>query len=885
MKKIKAYAVSHGHMDIEWYQPLTTYAEWFEKSVRILDRIAGSDPEYGSYTYDGAVFPLLYIGKNDKKLLEKIKRLAGKGKLKIGPFYTQFDEFLICGENIIKNCLWGDRRSRELNADPMKAGYLPDNFGHPAQLAQILNGFGIKILFFSRGMLDIGDDVREFVFRSPDGSEVAASNFSYAASFKIYENNDPVPSFPNILPFYGDQYLTYDYIEDISRHKDHEGLARQLIEGVKKNAAFYPSGIVPLFIGADHCPPQEGLPETLALANSMQDEIEFILADPEVLADELLKRSKELTVFEGDLIGCKFERLYFGSMTTRAYLKRRMYDGEQLLYNYALPLAATASLCGKETDSGLEEATELLLINSAHDSIHGSSLDSVHRENEYRYDRSAQLCAASIHRSLAHISGVLSGKEGYEEFLVYSPRDFDGWVSAWLFTDGKQIELVDSEGAPCEFSFAPRREPIRNSGGEPYYQPPVGNEFNELLFRTKLRAGEVKKFFYRRLSDAAPLPITSCGGIENEFYRLWVENGGLCLFDKESETNARGFLRVIEEADAGDSFDTCLPFGETASYSSDDFGFSDPRVTESDALKELETVCVMRVPMETVGDVRSDSLTDMPVKVTLRLWKGVRRVDINVKITNRSANHRVRALFCLPGTFDTVTAGETFCSEEFGIGRPPQTKWWKEPCAKELPLRDYVSSVVDGTRYTVASRALYAFEPLKDGVIAFTLFRSIGELMRVNIRTRKTCCMTGVPVEDAQCYRTMDFDFCLVTHGENESVFDIRRRIDPFIYPPAVHQVRYPRIKAGAGELLPFEFIGDRSFEISIFEKSFDGRFYVLRFYEVNGSRATAKLKLDRFSEAYLSDMNQNVVRKLEIVDGVLELDVLPCKIVTLLLR
>ena len=43
MKKIKAYVVNHGHMDIEWYQPLTTYSEWFSKSIDMLDEIVKTE--------------------------------------------------------------------------------------------------------------------------------------------------------------------------------------------------------------------------------------------------------------------------------------------------------------------------------------------------------------------------------------------------------------------------------------------------------------------------------------------------------------------------------------------------------------------------------------------------------------------------------------------------------------------------------------------------------------------------------------------------------------------------------------------------------------------------------------------------------------------------
>ena len=889
MKKIKAFVINHGHMDIEWYQPLATFSRWFCQSLAMLDEIAQNDPDYACYTYDGVVYPVLYAMRRDQRLAQKVKSLLSAGKLRIGPFYTQFDEFLISGEHMIKNCLWGDRKCRELNTEAMKAGYLLDNFGHPAQLPQILNNFGIQSLFFSRGMCDIGDDTKEFLFQAPDGSAVVAQNFSYSAAFRIYENNAPQPSFPHYLPYYDqDCYLTYEYITDFSKHIDHEGIAKQLIDGVKANAGFYPSGIVPLFVGADHCPPQEGLTRTLALANSMQDEIEFLFTDAQTLSEELGKVSKALPVFRGDLIGCKFDRLFFGAMTTRAYLKRIMYDGEQLLYNYALPLAAVAKLFGHAPDTAeLDEATELLLINGTHDSIHGSSLDSVHRENEYRFDRAAQLCAGAIHDSLAQIATHLTGKPGYREFVVFSPVDYNGYVSAWLLTDEKQLLLTDGDGVLYETAALPQPEMLYNAKGEPYYRPVTADAVRQIIFKADLPAGQVKKFYYKPLPAPAETPMPAeANRIQNEFYCVEITEGHLTLTDREKNRRIPDFLRFTEEAEAGDSFDHSAPWLDAPAYCSDMFGFTDAKVTDCGLCQQLTAKCTMRVPLETVGDVRSRSLVDMPILVTFRLWKGVKRVDMEVRIQNYAKNHRVRAEFCLPDPFDSVKAGELFCAEDFSLTRPPMTKWWKEPHTKELPMRDWVSVLGGDTRYTLCAKGLYTFEPLDDRRIAITLFRSIGELMRIHIQTRSSCCAAGTPVEDAQCLREMTFHFTLFTRDADAGTYEIQKTASQYLCPPAVHALRKNEgIRAADSAFVPFRFLDNNSFALSVFEPSFDGEYTLLRFYEVNGQRAKARIDLSAFRAVYLSDMNETLHRELAMRDGVVELDVPANKIVTLLMK
>lgn len=188
--------------------------------------------------------------------------------------------------------------------------------------------------------------------------------------------------------------------------------------------------------------------------------------------------------------------------------------------------------------------------------------------------------------------------------------------------------------------------------------------------------------------------------------------------------------------------------------------------------------------------------------------------------------------------------------------------------------------------YTVAAKGLYTFEPLNDRKIVITLFRSVGELMRINVRGRASCCMSGVPVEDAQCLREMIFDMSLFTHAPSESNHGIERKVEAFVYPPAVHPIRRNEgVKSDVSSFEAYKFIDNDSFVVSLFDLSYDREYYVLRFYEINGESAKAKIDLSRFSEVYLSDMNENLLLKLPLRDGVAELDVSANKIVTLLMK
>ena len=98
------------------------------------------------------------------------------GRLAIGPWYVLPDEFLVSGEALVRNLLIGHALCAPLGG-AQKVGYLPDTFGHVAQMPQLLRGAGIDSFIYTRGN---GDEAArlglEFDWLAPDGSRVLAVN-------------------------------------------------------------------------------------------------------------------------------------------------------------------------------------------------------------------------------------------------------------------------------------------------------------------------------------------------------------------------------------------------------------------------------------------------------------------------------------------------------------------------------------------------------------------------------------------------------------------------------------------------------------------------------------------------------------------------------------
>ena len=82
------------------------------------------------------------------------------------------DEFLVSGETIVRNLQMGLARAAAFGG-AMDVGYLPDMFGHIAQMPQILAEAGFAHTVVWRGVPSQIDKTG-FWWEAPDGSRVRA---------------------------------------------------------------------------------------------------------------------------------------------------------------------------------------------------------------------------------------------------------------------------------------------------------------------------------------------------------------------------------------------------------------------------------------------------------------------------------------------------------------------------------------------------------------------------------------------------------------------------------------------------------------------------------------------------------------------------------------
>ncbi|MEO8973787.1 MAG: glycoside hydrolase family 38 C-terminal domain-containing protein [Ktedonobacteraceae bacterium] len=385
--------VPHTHWDREWYQTFQQFRMRLVHTVDLLLDILDHDSAFSHFMLDGQTILLDDYLEVQPQNEERLRKYIQAGRIQIGPWYVQPDEFLVSGESLIRNLQIGLRRASDFGK-PMRIGYVPDCFGHIAQLPQILQGFGIESAVFWRG---VSAEARksEFYWTAPDGSSVLVLHLA-----------DPLGySNARVMPLSPAEFATRT-----------ELLASQILPKATTSTLLFMNG-------SDHLEPQNGLPATIEAANALLSHLsaahEQILAQhsatrhydgmhveigtlPQYLAAvQAYPREEPLQTLSGEMRSSQYSHLLAAVLTTRMWIKQQNTATEHLLERWLEPFTAWAARLGMTYPEGLVRlAWRYLLQNHPHDSICGCSIDQVHRENSVRFAQSQQIAEGIIAQAL-----------------------------------------------------------------------------------------------------------------------------------------------------------------------------------------------------------------------------------------------------------------------------------------------------------------------------------------------------------------------------------------------------------------------------------------------------------------------------------------------------
>jgi mannosylglycerate hydrolase len=793
------HLVPHTHWDREWYEPFQVFRMRLVDLIdQLLERMA-ADPRL-RFTLDGqtaTVDDYLEIRPEAEPL---IRQLIAEGRLAIGPWMILLDEFLVSGETIVRNLEMGWARAEALGGS-MRVGYLPDMFGHIAQMPQILRRAGIDRAVVWRGV-PASIDRHHFLWRSPDGSVVDT------------------------------EYLVGGYGNGAYLFDVPDRLGVKLGAYRRDNALTYGDRSLLAMYGTDHAVPSPKLADLVELVNASGGDVEVRLAT----LTEYLDRDRALhpgpagdvPTWEGELRSGARANILMNVISARVDLKAAAARAERRLERYAEPLAA---LHGTAWPARLLElAWRRLVENSAHDSICGCSHDEVVAQVIGRYAEAEQIATGLVTSVLRGVAGRLPAGG----WAVVNPSPVDRYdvveldvavPSEWpavavrvgdelvptqeLVREGAAQGEYRVRGADLEEFFHRRRHGrellgrfINASEIDADSDPPrvvvhldrvadppeldvddlvtaielAGQERPDDLWDVTIDVAKRRRVLARlpapalgyawvteveaRDVDVASIPNAVEGSdrtLRNGLVEVEVEEDGTFRLSGGGVT-LDGVGRIVDGGDAGDSYNYGPPASDVIVEVPDAV---DVRIEQRGPLRgELTIARTFAWPHGLTADATARTPRTVPTVVTMTLELRADEPFVRVAVTfdNDSTDHRVRFHVPLPAAVTGSSAEGQFAVVDRGLEL--------EAGHGEVPLPTFPAvafASVEGC--SVLLDQVTEYEVVDGREIALTLLRSFGLISRNANPYREDPAGPEVPVPAAQLLGARSFRFALFPHA------------------------------------------------------------------------------------------------------------------------
>ncbi len=763
--------VPHTHWDREWYH---SYQEFRLKLVDALDALLSlleSDDSYPHFMLDGQMAVVDDYLEVRPEGEERLRALASAGRISMGPWYILMDEFLASGETIIRNLQLGLRRGAAFGGT-MDVGYLPDMFGHIAQMPQILSEAGLADAVVWRGVPS-AITRSGFWWEAPDGSTVRA------------------------------EYLPDGYGNGATLPDDAKALVERTADLFDETKEFVLGDLL-CMNGSDHLLAQPELGRVVAEANALQDDVAFAITSlPRYLATA---PRQGLERWQGELRSGFRANMLMGVTSNRVDVKRSGELATRQLERRAEPLAALFQSPEAWPQRQLDLAWKEVVRNSAHDSICACSVDDVvdavlHRYSEARTIATglADRAVACLARSMAQpgpyvLNPAARPRSGVVELVVGAddppapgvqvlsdgarptpPRALDADTVRTILQQlqGPQIEhdawlqdIVveeDEDGISVLFSVGPEERhhvPIARAKKDIYARMEARPDAvirlglaQRPIRHIAARVDGVAGYGWQRFQPVPPVhPATATdpGGpvvLSNGLVSVAVD----AMAGTFSLNGVPGYGRLVDGGDLGDSYNYSPPAGDSFVDSPETVAV---RVLESGPVRARVAITATYLLADHIdgGSKARVGTQTTEIETTLEVRADEPAVRVTTTFVNQSRDHRLRVHLPLPEPARTSRAECAFAVVERGLTAEGRADERGLPTA---PARRFVSAggltvVHDG----VCEYELIDITTDPEGdratTMALTVLRSTGMLSRAGMAYRPFPAGPVTPVEGLQ---------------------------------------------------------------------------------------------------------------------------------------
>jgi alpha-mannosidase len=670
--------VPHTHWDREWYLPFQRFRL---RLVELLDELLSrldADPGYAHFLLDGQMAVVDDYLEVRPAAEATLRRLATSGRLAMGPWYVLPDEFLVSGETHVRNLQLGLERAAAFGG-AMEVGYLPDMFGHVAQMPQLLRLFGLGHAVVWRG---VPSAVHRsgFWWSAPDGSTVRA------------------------------EYLPTGYGNGAAIPVDAKELLDRLRGWEHDQAALLADGPILWMNGSDHQMPQRHLTTVVDDANRLAAG-EYELQVTSLAGYLATAPTDDLPSWRGELRSSARANLLMGVASNRVDVRQAAMRAEVALERLAEPLQALLVPSELWPAALLSIAWRQVVRNAAHDSVCACSVDEVcdavlHRYAEARQiaeglaDQAVRIAGAltqatgpitvnPTHRTRSAVVEVVEAGDGpveggqlvhqrptrvavaelpassavavIGEIVGWSPGlsgvrydvADDGSLDVTLLADGRSGEPAERSAVMARIAALAAGDAVVRA----WRQDPARR-------KVLVRATAVPGFGWSALVPA-PLDVAPV-----EASAAALTNGLVTVEpDAASATFAvdgiAGFGRLVDGGDDGDTYNYSPPAHDRLVDVA--IGAATVEVLEAGPLRgRVRMVAAYRWPTHLTGGHRAGE-ADVVVATTLELHAGERLVRVTVELDNRCRDHRLRVHLPLASPASTSRAECAFAIVERGM--------------------------------------------------------------------------------------------------------------------------------------------------------------------------------------------------------------------------
>ncbi len=849
-KQTTVHIISHTHWDREWFLNSPFTNEWLLDFFDSLFAMLEKEPNY-KFVLDGQTLiiedyleQLQIRGRDANESRKKIKRFVENNRLLIGPYYLQPDWNLVSGEALIKNLLIGDIISSSFG-NRMDVGWLLDNFGQISQAVQIHKGFGLIGVYVWRGVEMNPENVSlEFMWEAPDHSALLAVYL-----LDSYRNAMQLSKYPAIA-------------------RD------RILHEIEKLKPFATTTNILLMNGYD----QETIPDDLmpVLRKVKIPNCVLKQSDPETYIEAVRKENPKLQVIKGQLYSGRYISVFPGTLSARMYLKILNTKVQNVVEKEVEPIVALAWALGFTNDYDLISIWKNLLKNHPHDSICGVSVDSVHSDMEERFAftrKRAKDVIRSVLRNLVPLIDTFWLSDSSQDFrddseievyLIFNLSPFVSEKLVKIKAPSKLCEFLDSRGRILETQKTFDGSVLVNLGEI----PPIGYS---ILYARSPESNEEKQ-------KRKPWEEWQNREIENEYYRIrFAEDGSLTIYDKNRGEVYEGMGVYEDGADAGDTYNysPCIRDTIYTSCSSK----AKVEIVESGGLRSVVKIKhELKLPVSVEEDrkARSKNFMILPIITYVVLEKNSQLIKFRTVLKNTVKDHRLRVLFPTRINTDSSIASSQFDVVEHPIKPSPYDDskispelgrlllGAREPSPTTVFPNNSFVDVSDGKRgVALITKGLPEYEVLdKNNTIALTLFRAVGWLARGDLLTRIGDAGPAILTPEAQCLRTMEFEYALYIHEGDWSDGRVYWQAEHFnrddlVVKTDLHSGILPNRKSFVRVLE-----GDSAVGFSIFKVSEDRNGLILRFFNPDNKSTSVKIEMDfGVIEAFYTDLRERVIK------------------------